>query len=401
MQDTVFFDDHIRSLSSVTEVFGDGQRLTAAIVEYDAAIRDAGLSDAGFTVTGRTIHRVYANDRPAKTGTGKDGRFVVLELDPAEDNASVYDAQGPVLRQGSITVAQSGRVQTVAGTWYPPTARPIANTRQVNLVVDDFLQLRFEDPETGLFLTYNLFVPEGYDPAKAYPLVLFMHDLGVTNLNPYATLAQGLGATVWAGPEQQARHPSFVLAPQYPVALANDNDQTSVYADITVRLLRHLQAEYAIDPDRLYATGQSGGCMTAIALNIRYPDLFAASFLVAGQWDASLVAPMADNRLWIVVSEDDTKAHPGMNAITSELERHGGRVTRAIWDGTAGPETFDRNVADILEAGPDSNIYYAVFRVGTVVPPGQSTAGAAGHRNTWRIAYTIEGIREWLFRQRR
>ncbi|WP_256437063.1 hypothetical protein [Tatumella sp. JGM118] len=33
------------------------------------------------------------------------------------------------------------------------------------------------------------------------------------------------------------------------------------------------------------------------------------------------------------------------------------------------------------------------------VPAGESTAGASGHRNTWRIAYTIEPLREWIFRQ--
>ncbi|HEY0201659.1 MAG TPA: hypothetical protein VGC24_08200 [Burkholderiaceae bacterium] len=39
------------------------------------------------------------------------------------------------------------------------------------------------------------------------------------------------------------------------------------------------------------------------------------------------------------------------------------------------------------------------FAKGSVIPAGQSAAGAGGHRNTWRIAYTIEPIREWIFRQ--
>jgi predicted peptidase len=230
-------------------------------------------------------------------------------------------------------------------------------------------------------------------------MVLFMHDLGVTNINPYTTLVQGLGATVWASPTEQAKHPAFVLAPQYPVALANDNSQTSDYADATVRLIQDLQKRYRIDGSRLYSTGQSGGCMTAIALNIKHPNLFTASLLVAGQWDATKVAPMAKKKLWIVVSQDDDKAYPGMNAITAELEKHGARVTRNLWDGNASPAQFKRDVAAMLQTGSNSNVYYVAFRQGTVIPPGQSTAGAAGHRNTWRIAYTIEGIRDWLFQQ--
>lgn len=141
--------------------------------------------------------------------------------------------------------------------------------------------------------------------------------------------------------------------------------------------------------------------MTAIALNIKHPQLFAASLLVAGQWDANKVAPIARNKLWIVVSQDDSKAYPGMNAITAELEKHGAIVTRAEWDGTANAAQFKRDVETMLQAGPNSNVYYVDFRQGTVIPPGQSTSGGAGHQNTWRIAYTIEGVRDWLFQQRK
>lgn len=48
-----------------------------------------------------------------------------------------------------------------------------------------------------------------------------------------------------------------------------------------------------------------------------------------------------------------------------------------------------------------SPINYVAFRQGTVIPLGESTAGASGHRNTWRVAYTIEPVRQWIFRQHR
>ncbi|MEH2324396.1 MAG: hypothetical protein V7K32_12640 [Nostoc sp.] len=237
MQDTVFYSEHIKAVTSVTEVFGDGQRLTASIVEYNTPIKNSSLSTTTFTVSGRNITRVYANARPEKSEVGKDGKFVIIELDTANSNAATYNAQGPVLRQASVTVNQAGEVQTASGLRYSPTAKPVSNTRQVNLIVDDFQQFKFTDPVTGLVLTYNLFIPKGYNPNTKYPMMLFMHDLGVTNINPYTTLVQGLGATVWASSQEQAKHPAFVLAPQYPVALANDNSQTSDYADVTVRLI--------------------------------------------------------------------------------------------------------------------------------------------------------------------
>jgi predicted peptidase len=36
---------------------------------------------------------------------------------------------------------------------------------------------------------------------------------------------------------------------------------------------------------------------------------------------------------------------------------------------------------------------------GTVVPAGQTDDGGNNHINSWRIAYAIDGIRDWIFRQ--
>jgi hypothetical protein len=80
--------------------------------------------------------------------------------------------------------------------------------------------------------------------------------------------------------------------------------------------------EYAsIDQNRLYTTGQSAGCMASIAFNIKYPDLFAASLLVAGQWNFQAMAGMIHNNIWIIVSEGDQRAFPGMNAAIAVWEK--------------------------------------------------------------------------------
>ncbi len=46
-------------------------------------------------------------------------------------------------------------------------------------------------------------------------------------------------------------------------------------------------------------------------------------------------------------------------------------------------------------------MYYTVFVKDSVFRPTDSRQGASGHRNTWRIAYSIEPIREWLFAQKK
>ena len=137
--------------------------------------------------------------------------------------------------------------------------------------------------------------------------------------------------------------------------------------------------------------------MSSIFLNINYPDLFAASFLVAGQWDPTVVAPLAKDKLWIVVSAGDVKAFPGMNAITSVLEKEGANVSREMWNGQSTATEFAFLVSKMMAAG--NPIKYTVFQRGTVVPAGMTDDGGSNHVCTWRIAYTIEGIRDWLFRQ--
>jgi predicted peptidase len=222
-----------------------------------------------------------------------------------------------------------------------------------------------------------------------------MHDAGATSDIPRSTLFQGLGAVCWASPADQAARPAFVLAPQYGEIIADDGSQTSTMLDTTIDLIKALEATYNIDPKRIYATGQSGGYMMAIAMNIKYPEFFAASFLVAGQWDPTLVKPLSHRNLWILVSQDDDKAWPVETAMTAVMEKEGAKVSRAIGDGTWSPEQFHAAFGKMVAKG--SKINFVAFRKGTVIPEGQSAAGASGHRNTWRLAYSIPEIREWIF----
>ena len=410
---------HARRATAITQVFGDGVRLSAVAVEYDAPVKGADLSTAGFHVEGRTVTGVLTSTSANPADRAEAGRFVIVTLASDDANAPLAEK---VQGQGGMPPPAGGRVGGSGGgpggggpgnagdiphydTVYKhaeasivmPGGRTLATTKVKNLLVDDFHQREFHDPKTGKMLRYNLFVPKDYDASKSYPLVLFMHDAGATSDVTRTTLFQGLGAVSWASPKDQARRPCFVLAPQFAEIIADDDSRTSSMLDTTIDLIKSLAGQYSIDRRRLYTTGQSGGCMMSIAMDIKYPEFFAASFLVAGQWDPALVKPMARQKLWILVSQDDDKAYPGQNAITEELEKNGARISRAAWDGTWTAQEFQAAFEKIDSEG--SPINYVTFRKGTVIPPGESTAGASGHRNTWRIAYTIEPIREWTFRQ--
>lgn len=394
---------HVKNVTAITEVFGDGQKVTAVAAEYDQVINNAGLSTSAFSVEGRTITKVYANTAPARAAQGVNGKYVIIELSTDDASASTlaHSGAGPesktIRNEVKVLVTQLGEITTAAGAKYAPTAQAIVNDKEINPVVDDFKQLEYQDPKTGITLKYNLYIPQNYDKNKPYPLVLFIHDAGTVSDDPRITLMQGLGAVVWATPEEQAKHKSFVLAPQYASPTVNDQSEATQKLDVTVDLINALTGQYNIDKSRIYTTGQSMGCMSSIALMIKYPDLFAAALLVAGQWDATKVAPLAQDKLWIIVSEGDLKAFPGMNAITAALEQEGAKVSRATWSGLSTPAEFAAEVSKMM--AENTNINYTVLQKGTVVPAGQTDDGGSNHINTWRIAYTIEGARDWLFKQ--
>jgi predicted peptidase len=106
---------------------------------------------------------------------------------------------------------------------------------------------------------------------------------------------------------------------------------------------------------------------------------------------------MADDRLFIIVAEEDEKALPGQNAITARLEALGAEVNQAVRNGRWSAEGFAA-AWRVLQA-EEAQVNYVVLAAGTVVPEDMSLEGAAAHLATWPIAYTIEGPREWLFAQ--
>jgi len=86
-----------------------------------------------------------------------------------------------------------------------------------------------------------------------------------------------------------------------------------------------------------------------------------------------------------------------MNAITAALEKKGAKISRATWNARASEAEKTANVKKMVDE--DTNIKYAVFKKGTVFPEGQ--AGGMEHMATWKSAYNIEGVRDWIFAQKK
>lgn len=410
---------HVKHVTAIGEVLGDGAKTTAIAIEYDAPILNSSLSTASYTVDGRTVKRVYTNSEAMKSRLPSKGRFVIVELkttvsltpdfgpdmkkdddkDKADDPKDNGQGGGPAggitagnrpTRESNpfpitATLTQAKAVKTTTGKTYKAGAT-LTSDKSCTLIADDFKQLTFKDDKTGVTLRYNLFVPKNYDASKRYPLVLFMHDASGANQNDNYTLLQGNGATVWASPRDQSKHPCFVLAPQYDEIVVDDSFHVTASAETTIDLLDYIKGLYSVDADRVYTTGQSMGCMMSYLLMSTHPDEFAAGMLVAGQWDPKVIAPMAKKPLWLITSTGDAKSSAGATAALKLWSSSGAKTDSAAWalDTT---EVVRAQEIEALRRKPVT-IRYSHLQGGW-------------HNGTWRVAYTFAGIREWLFEQRR
>lgn len=278
-----------------------------------------------------------------------------------------------------------------------------SDTELQSLITDvegKFQQFEYTDKETGYTVPYNLYIPEDYDDSKSYPLVLFIADSSVVGQDTTAPLTQGYGGLVWASEEEQAKHASFVLVPEYPEVIIDDHDSftTTDYIELTKRMLESVMSEYNLDNSQIYGTGQSMGCMTIMYLSAKYPELFTAELFISGQWDISELEPLADQKFFYIAAAGDDKASVGQTEVESMLDKASVSYSAAQWDATWSGEEFDTAVASILSGG--NNINIATFKLGTVLPEGVEV-GTSEHMYSFDYAYKIEAVRDWLFSQTR
>ena len=390
----------MKKLICVTDNYPDGQKICAARVVYEKAIDPLKIEADTFAVEGRSI-----------TGFSVCGDTVILDLDSRDAEAGLIPRpqhepikpgekiplsppvnEAPAIRKPvEVKLCQRGDIYAPDGTVFPGMDDFIVSRESIEPVVGDFTQHEFNG------IGYNLFTPENPD-GKKLPLVVFLHDAFPCGDDTKLTLSQGSGAVTWADAAWQKKHPCYVLAPQIRrgIRLTNDRFEADPLIFTLKELIDFIADNESIDKDRIYCTGQSMGCEAFCELNILFPEYFAASMLVAGQWDPVRMGEKCSKcKFWILVSNHDEKAFPGMNAVTQALEANGARVGRYCWNGKSSPREVGEYVREALR--DDVNVRYTVFQGSSVVPEGQEDNGGSNHVNTWPIAYGIDGVKEWLF----
>ena len=211
-------------------------------------------------------------------------------------------------------------------------------------------------------IDYSLLVPKIPQVGNKLPLVLCLHGSGGNT-----KAAQVLGSL-----ELQEKYPCFVMAP----ACAKDklwttsgvskeylegrpgyteNGIRSVESEL-IEALDYVLANYPVDPDRIYITGQSKGGSGTWGLILAHPDRFAAAAPVCGRSDPSLASRISTLPIWVF---------------------HGGRDTVV-------PVTHSREMIEALRKSGGT--------------PGYTEFPGVGH-NSWTPAYQMDVFWDWLFKQ--
>ena len=244
----------------------------------------------------------------------------------------------------------------------------------------------YSDDITGLAISYNIYIPDDYSSEKKYPAVFFMADASASGKSPEYSLTQGYGALVW--PDD-----CIVIVPTYPVMILDDHEGFVItdYVRLTERFVRWAVQNYSIDTSRVYATGQSMGCMTWLILSSQNPGLFTACLFVSGQWDITALQGLREQKFVYAASLGDDKASKGQQEV---IDMFTADNIPFVWY-----RNIDaKNPSVSIPASQAQS--FITFTAGTTLP--DKTEGRySEHMTSFDYAYRMQAVRDWLLSQRK
>lgn len=218
-------------------------------------------------------------------------------------------------------------------------------------------------------LHYEVLLPDGYNAARPYPVVLYLHQLDMGD-SPDALRKQ---VNAWfATSEFRSRHPCIVVVPMLDQTkdpggrMVNFGGKREGHSgeDNTIAALKQVMARYTTDTDRIYVTGNSMGGMGAWQMLLDYnvqtgskEHIFAAGMPLAGAQrtadPAQAATALQHVPIWAFHGAQDHEVSPD----------------------------WDRSMAKLLSASPTF---------------GYTEVAGAGH-DVWDSTYKRADVWDWLF----
>ena len=182
---------------------------------------------------------------------------------------------------------------------------------------------------------YAVFVPEGYDGQRRFPVVLFLHGAGERGEGGVRPAQVGLG------PINAQRPGDFPFIAVFPQAQQTWSAE-SADAKIALAALDEVQQDYAVDPGRVVLTGLSMGGMGTWSIATAHPDRFSALVPICGPGDPEQAEAIKTIPTWGFVGDRDRALLvAGMRQMARRLQGLGAPVRYTEYRGV-GHNSWDR-----------------------------------------------------------
>jgi predicted peptidase len=184
----------------------------------------------------------------------------------------------------------------------------------------------------GVKMPYRLYIPEGYDSQKKYPLIFWLHGAAGRGSDNLKQISGGneSGTHIWTVPANQSQFPAFVLAPQCPEDhFWSEPELNEITPELQMALdiLGVVEKEYSIDIDRVYVAGQSMGGLGVWALLQNFPDLWAAGLVLCAYDNFTNARALVPIPIWVFQGDADMIVPVGLvRTMIKNLRKAGSQV---------------------------------------------------------------------------
>ncbi len=218
-------------------------------------------------------------------------------------------------------------------------------------VYEAFSKESFEHESTTL--PYRLYVPEDFDGAKKYPLILFLHGAGERGDDNEAQLKNAV--QLLFDRDDKLMSGAIVVAPQCPVdnqwvdtpwengnySVAEVPESNELAA--AFELVLAVAEKYSCDPARFYVMGLSMGGFGAWDLMMRHEGMFAAGIPICGGADPEMAEIFMETPVFTFHGTADTTVpYDGTAEMVEAIEDLGSRVVNFISYNNDGHGIWDK-----------------------------------------------------------
>lgn len=222
----------------------------------------------------------------------------------------IMDGQFTVTSEDNLIYSTSAYADTTYAAYIKKGTRALSQEQVESL----FVPKNFSASDRTR-LPYRIYLPSNYDPAKQYPVLVFLHGAGERGNDNQKHLVH-----VVANLFNQKDTPvtdAIIICPQCPTnnqwvdtPWANGSYSTATVkesneAAAVVELVDQIAKTYSTDPDRYYVMGISMGGFGTWDLIMRHSDKFAAAVPICGGADPSMAESIKNVPIYTTHSADD------------------------------------------------------------------------------------------------